>query len=701
MPVHTAESQFNLGNSLRAAGKVDQAIAAYARAIEIRPDFLDAHFRLGNSLAAAGRSDAAAESFRRVLRLNANHVDALNNLGNTVLGAGNAEEAIALYRRVLSIDSKHFLAWNNLAAALLRTAEFDDAIAAAQHAIAIRANYPPAHRNLGDALTARGRWAEAADSYRTLIQLGETQVGSGSGFAADARLRLGEALKQLGRVEETIDLLRQAVALAPEDFEPRDRLASLYWASGDMDPALLLCRESVQRHPMIPQAHHSLGNVFLECGRLGEAMACYDKTVQLQPSNFVADSLKVFATLFHPDYDSSRIFREAKRWEHLHAWRGSVEPHSNYPAPDRVLRVGYVSADFRDHVVGRNLLPLFQHTDRTQFQTFCYSNATESDRFTAQYRSLADGWRDVATWPDETLAAQIRADWIDILVDLSLHLGGSRLTIFSRKPAPVQVTFGGYPGTTGLGAIDYRLTDPYLDPPDDDTSAYIEQSIRLPHSFWCYDPAAMEVEDFPAPAALPVVSFGQITFGCLNNFRKVNDRVLELWSDVLKRVKPSRLLILAPRGSHRGVLVDRLGQLGVEAERIGFVDRGSREHYLKAYRLIDIALDTVPYNGHTTSLDAMWMGVPVVTLIGSTVAGRAGWSQMSNLGLTELVARTREEFTAIAVRLAEDLPRLTELRVSLRPRMLASPLRDSAGWTHGIEMAYREVWRRWCEMRQP
>jgi len=698
MPGLNAETLYSQGNALAAAGKLDQAIAAYARAIELRPEFLDAHFKLGNALANTARCDEAAKSFRRVLQIDPNHVDALNNLGNTLLATGQADEAVSLYRRVLAIRPDHFLAHNNLAAVLVMTGQFAEAMEFARRAVAMRRDYPPAHRNLGDALAALGKWPQAAESYKKLVELDSARPSANPGAAADARMKLGMAMRHLGRFNDAISLFQQAIALTPGDLDPRDRLANAYWENGDMDEALAVCRQAVQTHPPEAKAHHNLGNVYVECGRLDDALASFDKAAELDPSNSVAPSNRVFAVMFHPDYDSARILHELKQWERRFAPQTAGVKHPNDPSTQRRLRIGYVSADFRDHVVGRNVLPLFQRHDRAKFQLFCYSNDSPPDRFNRQFRALADGWRDIATWPDDKLAAQIRADKIDILVDLSLHLGGSRLAVFARKPAPVQVTFGGYPGTTGLAAMDYRLTDPYLDPPGAPDDAYAERSVRLPHSFWCYDPAAMEVADAPEPGPPPAVAAGRITFGCLNNFRKINDRVLQLWAGVLQAI-PSRILLLAPRGSHRAALVDRLRQLGVHPDRIGFIDRGSRAQYLDSYRLIDIALDTVPYNGHTTSLDALWMGVPVVTLIGQTVAGRAGYSQTTNLGLPDLAARTPEQFTAIALALANDLPRLAELRGSLRRRMRSSPLCDAAGWTAAIEAAYRQMWQHWCDQQ--
>jgi protein O-GlcNAc transferase len=294
----------------------------------------------------------------------------------------------------------------------------------------------------------------------------------------------------------------------------------------------------------------------------------------------------------------------------------------------------------------------------------------------------------------EALAAQIRLDGIDILVDLALHTAKNRLPVFARKPAPVQVTFAGYPGSTGLDAIDYRLTDPYLDPPDSaDETLYSEKSVRLPASFWCYDPLDASP---PAVSSLPAPINGYVTFGCLNNFCKINDGVLKLWAQAMAGVPGSRLLLLADEGSHRQRTHQFLESLGVSRDRVNFVAKRPRAQYLDLYHLIDIGLDTVPYNGHTTSLDSLFMGVPVVTLIGKTVVGRAGLSQLMNLGMPELIGRTAEQFVQIARDLATDLGRLAGLRAELRGRMQASPLMDGAAFARGIEAAYRQMWRQWC-----
>jgi predicted O-linked N-acetylglucosamine transferase (SPINDLY family) len=291
---------------------------------------------------------------------------------------------------------------------------------------------------------------------------------------------------------------------------------------------------------------------------------------------------------------------------------------------------------------------------------------------------------------DEELTEMIRRDQIDILVDLTLHMAGNRMLVFARKPAPVQVTWLGYPGTTGLTTMDYRLTDPYLDPPGETDAFYSEKSIRLPNTFWCMDP---EAEEFSQPEVnpLPVLRNGHITFGCFNNFCKINQPLLELWARVLDAVPGSRMRLLAPTGSRREWVSQMLGN------RVDFVSRESRPNYLKFHNQIDLGLDTLPYNGHTTSIDSLWMGVPVITLIGKTVAGRAGFSQLSNVGLPELAATTPEQFVKLAANLAADLPRLSELRRTLRDRTRSSPLMQGKGFAKDIESAYREIWLNYCK----
>jgi protein O-GlcNAc transferase len=358
--------------------------------------------------------------------------------------------------------------------------------------------------------------------------------------------------------------------------------------------------------------------------------------------------------------------------------------------------VGYVSPDFRDHAQRLFTFPLLREHDHEAFEIVCYSSTNPEDAWTERLRSHADVWRNVAALSANDLAALIRDDQVDVLVDLSMHMDGQRLKVFAQKPAPVQLAWLAYPGTTGVDGIDYRVTDPYLDPPGAPLP-YSEQSLWLPHSFWCYDPdnEESEVSDLPALAA------GHITFGCLNNFLKVNPGVFELWAGLLTQLPTSKFLLLAPSGRARATARRAFEAHGVDPERVDFVGLQWRKDYLASYHRIDVALDCVPYNGHTTSLDAFWMGVPIVTLVGNTVAGRAGLCQAYNLKLPELVAESRADFVQKAVALTRDLPRLAELRKQLRSRMRQSPLMDAPRFARDLEALYRAAWRSWCGRESP
>jgi predicted O-linked N-acetylglucosamine transferase (SPINDLY family) len=336
------------------------------------------------------------------------------------------------------------------------------------------------------------------------------------------------------------------------------------------------------------------------------------------------------------------------------------------------------------------MLPAYREHDRNQFEIYSYSNLAQGDAVTEKFKELSDHWRPLAGLNDDEVADQVRKDGIDILIDLTLHMGGNRLLAFARRPAPVQVTFAGYPGGTGLSAMGYRLTDPYLDPPGAD-GHYVEKSIRLADSFWCYEAplACPDVNDLPAKVN------GYVTFGCLNGLVKTNADTMALWAKVMSGLPNSRLMMLSPPGTTRDYLATMIEAHGVSRDRIDFIDRLPREQFLSQFNRIDISLDTLPYNGHTTSLESLWMGVPVVSLLGQTVVGRAGWSQLSNLGLGELVALTEKQFVQIAIDLSRDLDRLGALRSSLRDRMLASPLTSALRFSRNLEDAYRTMWKSW------
>ena len=442
-------------------------------------------------------------------------------------------------------------------------------------------------------------------------------------------------------------------------------------------------------------AYSNMGNSLTAVGRLDEAIAAYRRALALRPDHAETHSNLLFTLHYHPDHDARTLLAEHRRWAGQFAapLAAQIEPHPNDRNPDRKLRVGFVSPDFSGHPVGRLLRPLFAQRDRRNADFLAYSDVRAPDAVTHELEAGTDGWLSIVGMSDSQVAERIRNDGIDILVDLALHTANNRMLVFARKPAPVQVSMLGMPATTGLTTIDYRLTDGYFDPPGPADLDYTERSIRLPRSIFCYTPP----EEAPAVGPLPAGKTGIITFGCLNQLAKVSRPAIQAWIGILQSLPDARLVLQAPPGSHREALRRLFLEGGIVPDRLEFVAKVPWREYLRSYGDLDLSLDPFPYNGHSSTFDALWMGVPVITLAGRTGVGRAGVSVLSNLGLPELIAGTPEDYVAIAVGLARDQERLAGLRSGLRERMQASPLMDFQQYAADVEDAFRRMWRTWCE----
>ena len=549
-----------------------------------------------------------------------------------------------------------------------------------------------------DAVTIDEAFAAALSQQRagqlSAAEAGYRQILAENPNQPEVFYNLGLVLRTGGRLNEAVEAYERALELRPRFPEAINNLGVVFERLGRLDEAEDVFRHALLLEPDSSDTLSNLGGVLKDLGRLDEAVECLTRAHALDPGNARIHSNLIFTLHYSPAYDAAALHRAAAQWGEQHASGAeSVQRQfSNDPDPNRRLRIGYLSSYFRDHCQALFTIPLFSNHDHHRFEIFGYSDVTAPDAITARLQGYTDGWRQTTGLNDSEAAAMIRQDKIDLLVDLTLHMADHRLGVFAEKPAPIQVTWLGYPGTTGVKAMDYRLTDPYLDPAGTD-SFYTEQSIRLPESFWCYDPLTEE----PPVNPLPADAAGFVTFGCLNNFCKVTDPVLDLWAQVLRSAPNSKLLLLAPVGSARTRVKARLGLV---SDRVEFAAYQPRCDYLELYHRIDIGLDTFPYNGHTTSLDALWMGVPVISRTGSTVVSRAGLSLMTNLGLPELVAETNDQFVHLATSLANDRKRLVTLRSGLRERMRRSPLMDAARFAKNMEDAYRLMWQSWCEKRR-
>jgi predicted O-linked N-acetylglucosamine transferase (SPINDLY family) len=715
-------SHASLGQALSALGRFAEALPAFRRTLELNPASFEACMGLGAAFEELGRPEEALGAFRAAMALRPEAAEPAGRAGDALLALGRRGEAVEAYRGALALDPGQAAFLNNLGIALQDLGRAGEAVAAFREALAQRVDEPMAHANLGNALVldrqaekaleileaACRRWpGEAALAYN----LGIAAFAAGAFPRAEAAFRaavdlqpahtaarnnLGNTLQAMGRFPEALEVYREALRLDPDYVDTYSNASAAARTLGFLDEALAHLRQAIALRPEFQAGHANLGNVLKDMGRVDEALACFRRALELDPGDAVTHSNLVYSAAFDPSFDAAAILEGARAWDRRHAagLADALPPPPNDPDPHRRLRVGYLSPCFRDHVLVYFLTPLLAHHDRSAFEITGYSLAKRPDAHTLRLSGLMDHFRDVSRLDDAQLAARIREDRIDILVDLTMHMSDGRPLAFARKPAPVQVAWLAYPGTTGLAAMDYRLTDPNLDPEGRDGD-YSERSVRLPDVFSCYDPLVTR----PVPGPLPARTNGHVTFGCFNNFCKVNPAVESLWCRVMAAVPGSRLLVLAQPGGHRRALLARMAAGGVAEDRIAFVGFQPRSGYLELHQQVDIGLDTFPYNGHTTSLDALWMGVPVVTLRGRTVVGRTCWTLLCNLGLRDLAAETEDDYVAIVAALAGDLPRLEELRRTLRERMAASPLMDGRRFAGSMEAAFRAMWTAWCEGR--
>jgi predicted O-linked N-acetylglucosamine transferase (SPINDLY family) len=678
----------NWAIALAAAGRLSDAIAAQRHAVTLDPSSAEAHNNLARSLLLDGRNAEAAAELRSALALKADDPEILANLSNVLRVTGELDQAVSCARRAIAIRPDLIAAYNNLGAALHLQGLFDQAIDTYHRALAVRSSGPDIadiEHNLGIALQRAGRWDEAIDALTRA-----TRVNSGRG---ETFHQLSFALRERGRLDEAVAAARRAIEIDPNHAEAHNNLGIIFSEKGQVDEAAAEYRKAIALRPDFGGAYNNLGNALKDMGDLEGAVNFYRQAAALDSQTSVAENY-LYSIHFHPGYDARRIALEHADWNARFAkpLAARVPPHTNDRNPDRRLRIGYVSLDLREHPVGRFLLPLLANHDHEQFEIFCYTDLARPDAVTERLKQSSDVWRPTAKLTDEALAQLVRNDRIDILVDLAMHMDGTRMLAFARKPAPVQVTYLAYVSTTGLETIDYRLTDPYLDPPGIDESIYSEKSIRLPHTYWCYQPPASA----PPVAPLPSASNGHITFGSLNNFSKVSRSALRAWIEILKQVPSSRLIFHAGEGAHRQRVLREFLDGGIFPDRVEFVARLPIEQYLHAYDRIDIALDPFPYTGGTTTCDALYMGTPVVTLAGPTAFARGGVSLLSNIGLPELIAENSDRYIRIVTELASNPSRLTELRTTLRDRMTRSPLMNAPQFARDVEHAYRTMWRAWC-----
>ena len=614
-------------------------------------------------------------------------VSGLIESGIAAESRGEDDAAERLFRQAVALAPLSARAHMNLGIALQRRDAFDTA--AASHAEAVRLDpaLASAHFNLALAFLGLDKLMEAESAFRSALHLRPA--------FPEALVGLGEVLELLGKDGEALEALEHSIELSPDHVGARFNAAMLLRKLGRLDEAEAILRHIPVGHPGFVNAATALAAVLRDQGRIDEAVEALRSALRLSPGSSVTQSELLFTLGF-----SSRVSAEQLFSEHLAAGarlEASLPSHRdnfmNVPDPDRVLNIGYLSGDFRRHSVASFTEFLFTRHRRDRVRVYAYSSTPQKDQMTERFITTADVWRDVRGQTDSSVSGTIVADRIDLLVDLSGHTSGSRVGVLAGRAAPVQLTWLGYINSTGLRQVDYRITDSIADPPGLSESLHTEQLLRMPHAQWCFRPSETALRtplerDFSDP---------RFTFGALNQFAKVSEDCVALWVAVLKAAPAARLRVVnVPRGSATDALIRRFSEKGIDQARYDIVERVPHALYYAQYARVDACLDSTPYSGGTTTCDALFLGVPVITLAGHRPISRSSASLLAAVGMAEMIALSTDEFVEIACKLATGGPWPTGARIALRQKMLASPLMDEEAFTHDLEALYRRAWRDWC-----
>ena len=572
------------------------------------------------------------------------------------------------------------------AAQLLKQGKTEQAGIAFRRALVHDPENFAAHSGLGVLYQRLGDRSRALEHLRRALDA-EPQ-------SREIALLAAQLLRAEGRPRDALAALQGASAADPRDPAIGCELARLLRETGNLDAArrhLEALIEHAARHPGIVD---ELAIVHRECGDVDQAIECYERLTALMPDHARSASARLFHELYRRHDRAAHLARHVLWGERFAPRSLGRTDHANDPDPERRLRIGYVSADFWRTSAAPFIEPLLKHRDRARWQVTCYHASGRNDEATRRFREQADEWRDVNALDDEALSSMVRDDGIDVLIDLNGHTRGGRLPAFARCPAPVQLTYLGYGASTGVAAIEYRLTDRFIDPIGEAERWYTEKLVRLPGSMWCYTPprSVPEVRDGPAATQ------GIVTFGSFNNFAKVGPELIDAWADIGAQAPAARFLLVGvPEGDTRRRVAERFARRGVGAERMAFHGRVGARDYYALYHEVDVALDSFPYNGGTTTCDALWMGVPVLTLAGTNTLERSGLSLLSAAQLPEWVTHSKDAYVAMAVSIAKQPEKLTGLRPSMRERVAASSLCDGERFMRGTERALRDLWRAWCQ----
>lgn len=691
-----ARAHMNRGNILLALGKAEDALNAYLKALEIEPDYAAAHYNSGNANATLNRHDAACAAYKKAIELDPGFTDAYVALGCAFEELGQIDEAEASYRKALEISPNYAEVHRNLGRTLLAPGRQEEAIACFKRAIELQPGNAEVLLILGTAQKARG-YLEAAQS--SLMKAHEASPEN-----IEILLHLGDTCLELEQADHALACYRKVTEFDPKNAVAFNNMGNVYFSLGQFFEAEANYRRAVELKPDFSAAHGNLGCVMKDIGKPLESLKSLRRAIEIAPDDSTVRSNLLFIGHLMEDKSPIELFEEAKAFGKIAAQKAKpATSWNNTPNSVRRLRVGFISGDLQFHPVGffiEGVLHALKSRNSGELEVFAYANNARVDPATLRIKNHCDHWREIFGRMDNEIAEMIRQDEIDILIDLSGHTARNRLPVFAWKPAPIQVTWLGYFATTGMEAIDYLIADPWTLPGSEEI--YFTETIwRLPETRLCFTPPDVNVVIRP----LPALSEQTITFGCFNNLNKMNDKVVATWARVLSEVPNSRLFLKArqlyqsasPSSSPvREAVVKQFAGYGIESSRLVLEGPDVRENYFAAYNRVDIALDPFPYTGGTTTAEALWMGVPVLTLAGKDFLARQGVGLLTNAGLNDWVANDLDDYVARAVAHSKDIDKLSVLRFRLREQVLASPVFDASRFAMHFEAALRGMWQKWC-----
>jgi protein O-GlcNAc transferase len=682
-----AAAHCNLGSLLGRGRRVSEEQACYRRAIELNPDLAEAHSNLGRTLRRQGKFSEAEACHRRALELKTDLAEVHYNLGEDLDDQGRLGEAEACYQQALKLNPELAAAHCKLGKVFGKQGMLPQAEACYRAAIVRKPDFVDAIYALANLLDADGRHGDAAACYRRVIELKPD--------SAHAYTNLGSALNAQGALSEEELCYRRAIELKPDLSVAHANLGKALKQQGRLAEAKTSYQQAIEFKPDFAEAHCNLGTLHLEQGELAQAEACYRRSLAIMPDFAVAYSNLLFCLSHSPEINAADLFAEHRKFgEHFEKplrqeWVG----HANSRDPHRALNVGFVSADLRDHPVAILTEPILSHVARCpRLALHAFVNQVVEDRITARLRQHFRRWHQVVHLSEAALSEKIRQEGIDILIDLSGHTANNRLLTFARKPAPIQVSWLGYMGSTGLTSMDYYLGDRYMLPIELLHTQFTEQLVHLP-AITSFLPS----EDAPPINRLPALENGYTTFGSFNRASKLNRGSIGLWAQLLRALPEARMILGNMRAqSEVDMVLMWFEHAGVARERLTFRPACDRKDYLKMHHGVDICLDTLPFTGFTTTLHAMWMGVPTLTLTGGTVTGRQSTAMLSHVGLEAFISRDKAEFVDRGIALAATPAVVADLRSTLRERMNASPIGQPEKVAAGFLEVLRTMWTRWC-----